>query len=90
MSDLEQAKKVEEVYSVSGVGPTLFARNGGGDPYFTDGDIAFAELVSGCTVETGAPRTLMAPPRIEAKNAFFAQLVALWRRPHRRPAAGPS
>ena len=46
MSDLEQAKKVEEIYSVSGVGPTLFARNGGGDPYFTDGDIAFATLVS--------------------------------------------
>ncbi len=46
MSDLERAKKVEEIYSVSGVGPTLFSRNGGGDPYFTDGDIAFARLVS--------------------------------------------
>ena len=90
MSNLERAKKVEEAYSVSGVGPTLFARNGGGDRYFTDGDIAFGQLVSGCTVETAAPRTLMAPPRIEAKNAFFAQLMALWRRLHGRPAAGPS
>jgi LssY C-terminus len=90
MSDLERAKKVEEIYSVSGVGPTLFARNGGGDRYFTDGDIAFGKLVSGCTVETGAPRTLMAPPRIEAKNALFAQLMALWRRLHGPPGAGPS
>jgi hypothetical protein len=32
MSDLERAKKVEEIYSVSGVGPTLFSRNGGAIP----------------------------------------------------------
>jgi hypothetical protein len=75
---------------VSGVGPTLFARNGGGDRYFTDGDIAFGKLVSGCTGETGAPRTLIAPPRIEAKNALFAQLMALWRRLHGSGGAGPS
>ena len=90
MSDLEHAKKVEEIYSVSGVGPTLFSRNGGGDPYFTDGDIAFARLVSGCEGEEGTPRTLLEPPRIEAKNALFARLVALWRRLHGPWAAGAS
>ena len=47
-NDLAEANKVETTYSVSGVGPTLFARNGGGDPYFTDGDIAVSKLVSGC------------------------------------------
>jgi hypothetical protein len=80
MSDLEQAKKVAELYSVSGVGPTLFSRNGGGDPYFTDGDIAFAKLVSGCQGEEGAPRTLIDPPRIEAKNVVFSWVARLWRR----------
>ena len=30
--------------SVTGVGPTVFARNGGGDPYFTDGEIAVSRL----------------------------------------------
>jgi hypothetical protein len=79
MSDLARAKKVSELYSVSGVGPTVFARNGGGDPYFTDGDIAVATLVSGCQGEEGAPRTLMEPPRIEAKNALFGWLEQLWR-----------
>jgi hypothetical protein len=79
MSDLTQARKVAELYSVSGVGPTLFARNGGGDPYFTDGDIALAKLVSGCDAEDGAPRTLLKPPRIEAKNAVFSWLGSLWR-----------
>jgi LssY C-terminus len=79
MSDLTQAKKVAELYSVSGVGPTLISRNGGGDPYFTDGDIAVAKLVSGCEGQEGAPRTLLEPPRIEAKNALFSWLRSLWR-----------
>ena len=79
ISDLVQAKKVAELYSVSGVGPTLFSRNGGGDPYFTDGDIAFARLVPGCEGQEGAPRTLLDPPRIEAKNAFFSWLRSMWR-----------
>ena len=52
----------DELYSVSGVGPTFFARNGGGDPYFTDGDIAFARLVSGCGARRRAPQALLAPP----------------------------
>jgi hypothetical protein len=79
MSDLVQANKVVTTYTVSGVGPTLFARNGGGDAYFTDGDIAFARLVSGCAAEGGAPQALPAPSKIAAKNAFFSWLRSLWR-----------
>ncbi len=79
MSDLVQAKKAAELYSVSGVGPTLFSRNGEGDPYFTDGDIAFARLVSGCEGEATSPRTLLDPPQIEAKNALFSWLRSMWR-----------
>jgi hypothetical protein len=79
MSDLAQAKKVAELYSVSGVGPTLLARNGGGDRYFTDGDIAFAKLASGCGGQEGAPLTLVEPARITAKNALFSWLRSIWR-----------
>ena len=79
MSDLENAKKVSEFYSVSGVGPTLFSRNGGGEPYFTDGDIALAALVSGCEGQEATPRTSVEPPRVEAKNSVFSSLEALWR-----------
>jgi hypothetical protein len=46
--------------------------------------------VSGCTVETGAPRALVSAPRIEAKNAFFAQLAAIWRRLHGSRGGGAS
>jgi hypothetical protein len=79
MSDLARADKVVTTYSVSGVGPTFFARNGGGDPYFTDGDIEVSRLVSGCGAEGGAPQALPAPPKIAAKNALFSWLRSMWR-----------
>ncbi|HKN31280.1 MAG TPA: LssY C-terminal domain-containing protein [Roseiarcus sp.] len=78
--DLAKAKKVETTYWVSGVGPTLFGRNGGGDPFFTDGEIEFAKLAPGCEAREGAPVALAPPPRIAAKNAVFSWLVGLWRR----------
>jgi len=78
-NDLAAANKIETTYSVSGVGPTLFARNGGGDPYFTDGDIPVSKLVSGCTAQESAPAVLSPPPQIAAKNALFSWLGAIWR-----------
>jgi hypothetical protein len=66
-------------YSVSGVGPTFFARNGGGDPYFTDGEIEVSKLVSGCSTEGGTPQALPPPPTIIAKNAVFSRLTSFWR-----------
>jgi len=79
-SGLAQAKKVEATYWVSGVGPTLFGRNGGGDPFFTDGEIAFARLAPGCQTHEGAPAALAPPARIAAKNTVFAWLAGVWRR----------
>ena len=78
-TDLTRAKKVETTYWVGGVGPTLYARNGGGDRYFTDGEIAFSKLVSGCEAEGGTPIALPPPPRIAAKNVVFSWLTPLWR-----------
>jgi hypothetical protein len=78
-SDLTKANKAEATYSVSGLGPTLFARNGGGDPYFTDGDIAVSKLVSGCATQHTAPAVLSPPPQIAAKNTLFSWLAAIWR-----------
>ena len=47
-ADLEGAKVVVSTYEVSGIGPTLNGRNGGGDSYYTDGEIKFSVLVEGC------------------------------------------
>ena len=77
--DLAAAAVVAESYSVSGVGPTVFARNGGGDPYFTDGEIAVSRLSPGCRIVADAPTAAAPPPAVVAKNAAFAWLKALWR-----------
>ena len=37
--DLTTSRTVTALYKVSGVGPTLFGRNGEGDRYFTDGEL---------------------------------------------------
>ncbi|MBV9287990.1 MAG: LssY C-terminal domain-containing protein [Hyphomicrobiales bacterium] len=77
--DLAAAQKVETRYWVSGAGPTLIGRNGGGDPYFSDGEIAFVRLVEGCEATQAAPVALPQPARIAAKSAVFAWLAKLWR-----------
>ena len=56
LADLTAAGMVTTLYQVSGIGPTLNGRNGGGDLYYTDGEIRMAVLAVG-----GQPRT--EPPR---------------------------
>ena len=78
--DLAGAGVVVASYLVSGVGPTLFARNGGGDRYFTDGEIAVSRLSENCRSRPGAPIVLDSPPAVHAKNALFGWAAGLWRR----------
>jgi hypothetical protein len=77
--DLTEAKRVSRTYWVSGVGPTLFGRNGGGDPFYTDGEIAFADLAPGCEAREASTPTEAPPPRIAVKNKVFGWFAALWR-----------
>src|ERR1700721_3107441 len=46
MRDLRAAGMVEALFQISGIVPTLFGRNGGGDPSQTAGEIDIAGLVS--------------------------------------------
>jgi hypothetical protein len=77
--DLAAAGVVEAAYWVTGVGATVFARNGGGDPYFTDGEIAVSRLSTDCRLVPTAPPTIAPPPAVAAKNTAFAWLKQLWR-----------
>jgi hypothetical protein len=43
-SDLQRSANGLEEYRVRGLGPTRLGRNGGGDPYYTDGEIRVAVL----------------------------------------------
>jgi len=75
MANLEGAKVVVSTYEVSGVGPTLNGRNGGGDSYYTDGEIKFSVLVEGCGREAAATTELANPPLVEAKNRAWSAVA---------------
>jgi hypothetical protein len=71
MRDLTAAGMVDALFQISGVGPTLFGRNGGGDPYYTDGEIDVASLVINGVKRTEPPATLPPPPLIALKDQIW-------------------
>ena len=71
-ADLKDAKVVESTYEVDGLGPTLNGHNGGGDSYYTDGDIKFSVLTKAApTAHRDDSRELENPPLIEANNRVW-------------------
>jgi hypothetical protein len=71
MQDLGKAGMVRNVFQISGVGPTLFGRNGEGDPYYTDGEIHIATLVADGAKRAEPPETIPAPPLIALKDQIW-------------------
>src|ERR1700743_2463572 len=71
MHDLVAAGVVDALFQISGVGPTLFGRNGGGDPYYTDGEIDVASLVVDGVKRTEPPVILPPPPLIALKDQIW-------------------
>jgi hypothetical protein len=77
IGDLVAAKVVTDLYTVSGVGPTLSGRNGEGDPYYTDGDIHIAVLSPGAKPVAAAPKVEADPFLIQSKNQVWGALEKL-------------
>ena len=71
MHDLRMAGMVEAFFQISGVGPTLFGRNGEGDPYYTDGEIDIARLVRDGAKTTVPPPMLPPPTLIALKDQVW-------------------
>jgi hypothetical protein len=71
ISDLTDAHMVASVYQVSGVGLDFAGRNGGGDPYRTDGEIWIARLVIAGQQRDQPPVALPAPLLVQAKDAVW-------------------
>jgi hypothetical protein len=78
-SDLAAAGHVGSTYFVSGIGPTLIARNGGGDRYFTDGEVVISKLRPGCESRPEPPGAAANPPAATARSAAFRWLAPAWR-----------
>lgn len=74
-TDLENAGMVQAKYQVTGVGPTLAGRNGGGDLYYTDGEVWILRLVEDCQKRTGPTTIIPSPPATEIKDQIW-QAVA--------------
>src|ERR1700704_538905 len=71
MRDLRAAEMAETFFQISGIGPTLLARNGEGDPYYTDGEIDGARLVLDGAKRTEPPTTLSPPALIALKDQVW-------------------
>jgi hypothetical protein len=74
-ADLQSAGMLEARYTVSGLGPTLAGRNGGGDPFYTDGEVWVLRLVPDCARRNAPPQIIPGPLAAELKDEIW-QAVA--------------
>jgi hypothetical protein len=70
-ADLEAAGMVTAKYQVTGIGPTMTGRNGGGDPYYTDGEVWILRLVVACQKRTGPATVIPSPSATEIKDQIW-------------------
>jgi hypothetical protein len=70
-ADLESAGMVDAKYQVTGIGPTITGRNGGGDPYYTDGEVWILRLVIACDKRAGPATIIPSPPATEIKDQIW-------------------
>jgi LssY C-terminus len=70
-TDLEAAGMVDAKYQVTGIGPTMTGRNGGGDPYYTDGEVWILRLVVACQKRTGPADVIPSPSATEIKDQIW-------------------
>jgi len=75
-ADLENAGMVDAKYQVTGIGPTLTGRNGGGDLYYTDGEIWVLRLVEQCRKRDGPAVTIPSPPATAIKDQIWHAIAA--------------
>src|SRR5579872_1389930 len=73
--DLEAAGMVDAKYQVTGIGVTLTGRNGGGDPYFTDGEVWILRLVADCQKRTGPAEVIPSPVATEIKDQIYQAIT---------------
>lgn len=74
-ADLTAAKVVTSIYEVTGIGPTLNGRNGGGDVYYTDGEVKISVLVEGCGQRAATTTEVNNPPLVDLKNMAWSALA---------------
>jgi len=79
-ADLEAARVVDARYQVTGIGPTMTGRNGGGDLYYTDGEVWILRLVEACQKRTGPAAVIPSPPATEIKDQIWQAIAGALRK----------
>jgi hypothetical protein len=74
-TDLEAAGMVDAKYQVTGIGPTMDGRNGGGNLYYTDGEVWILRLVTACQKREGAATVMPSPPSTEIKDQIWRAIT---------------
>ena len=77
VAELSRAGVLIQVYQVSGIGPTMSGRNGGGDRYFTDGEITVGVIRPDAVAQGGLPEVLPSPTPVELKNTVWSTVKNL-------------
>jgi hypothetical protein len=72
IADLVKARRLVQLFEVTGVGATLDGHNGGGDWYYTDGEVALGVLASeGKRGSEAGPKPLAIPTSVQLKDQFW-------------------
>jgi hypothetical protein len=74
-ADLEAARMVDAKYQVTGIGLTLTGRNGGGDPYYTDGEVWILRLVVACDKRPDPATIIPSPSATELKDQIWHDIA---------------
>jgi len=74
IGDLAAAHLLTEIYDVTGIGLSLFGHNGGGDPYYTDGELRLGVVSEGAAPVAEPPKVLPDPPAVAMKNLIFRRM----------------
>ena len=65
IGDLNSTLRITALYEISGVGPGVGRRNGGGDLYWTDGEVHIAVIAPGAAIQA-KQAVETAPPALTA------------------------
>jgi len=74
MDDLVRGGQLATLFAVTGIGPTLNGHNGGGDRYFTDGELDVGVLAPAHAVGTRPVDVLQSPVPVVIKDQFWKWL----------------
>jgi hypothetical protein len=72
ISDLAKAGMLVSTYQVSGIGTTLNGRNGGGDRYYTDGEVTVGVVSPAASRMSEMPAMLPNPPATVLKQKVWS------------------